>query len=135
MASIFTQIIDGELPAHKVYESERELAFLDIHPYSEGHTLVVPKLEVASFEELPPDAAQSLVVTLQKVARGVQQAMGTPHYNLSCNNGSAAGQVVFHVHFHIIPRYEHQSKLSRDKPGDDEMERIAARIRDAIAAG
>lgn len=106
MASVFTQIIRGNIPAEKVYETDGELAFLDINPKSEGHTLVVPKIEVASFHELPTKAAQSLIATIQVVARGITRAMETPHYNLTLNNGPVAGQIVFHVHFHIIPRYE-----------------------------
>ena len=106
MASIFTQIIRGEIPAERVHETENELAFLDINPKSAGHTLIVPKTEVATFHELPPVEAQSLMLTLQTVARGIAQAMDTPHYNVTLNNGTAAGQIVFHVHFHIIPRYD-----------------------------
>ncbi len=106
MPTIFTRIARRELPSEIVHETENELAFLDINPRSEGHTLVIPKLEVAEFEALPPANLQSLAATLQLVTRGVLRAMGTPHYNLSLNNGAPAGQLVFHVHFHIIPKYE-----------------------------
>ncbi len=105
MATIFTKIARRELPSEIVYETENELAFLDVNPRSEGHTLVIPKLEVAEFDALPLTNLQSLTATLQLVTRGVLRAVGTPHYNLSLNNGAPAGQVVFHVHFHIIPRY------------------------------
>jgi histidine triad (HIT) family protein len=105
MPSIFSKIARNEAPAERLFETEHELAFLDIFPKSPGHTLVVPKLEVANFEDLPPERAATLMQTVQIVARGVTRAMGTPHYNLILNNGAAAGQVVFHVHFHIIPRY------------------------------
>lgn len=106
MASIFTRIINREVPGEIVYEDDHALAFLDINPKSEGHTLVVPKLEVAAFDALPPHALAPLMTAVQKVARAVTRAMNTPHYNLSLNNGAPAGQVVFHVHFHIIPRHE-----------------------------
>ena len=106
MASIFTRIINRELPGEIVYEDDHTLAFLDINPKSEGHTLVVPKYEVANFDALPPDVLATLMLAVQKVARAVTRAMNTPHYNLSLNNGGPAGQVVFHVHFHIIPRHE-----------------------------
>ena len=106
MASIFTRIINRELPGEIVYEDDHALAFLDINPKSEGHTLVVPKYEVANFDALPPDVLATLMLAVQKVARAVTRAMNTPHYNLSLNNGGPAGQVVFHVHFHIIPRHE-----------------------------
>ena len=128
MASIFTRIVSGEIPGEKVYETEHELAFMDIHPKSPGHVLVVPKLEVAAFDELPPDRAASLTSALQVVARGVMQAMETTHYNLTLNNGSRAGQVVFHVHFHVIPRYE------TGKRPEEPLETLALRIREAIAA-
>ena len=106
MASIFTRIINRELPGEIVYEDDHALAFLDINPKSEGHTLVVPKFPVASFDALPADVLAPLMLAVQKVARAVTRAMNTPHYNLSLNNGGPAGQVVFHVHFHIIPRHE-----------------------------
>jgi histidine triad (HIT) family protein len=105
MASIFSKIIRNEAPAERVFETEHELAFLDVFPKSPGHTLVVPKMEVPNFHDLPPERAASLAQTVQIVARGVTKAMGTPHYNLILNNGSVAGQVVFHVHVHVIPRY------------------------------
>ncbi len=130
MASVFTQIVRGEIPAEKVYETRSELAFLDIHPKSPGHTLVVPKLEVASFVDLPPEAAASLMTTLQTVAKGVTQAMGTAHYNLVLNNGARAGQVVFHVHFHVIPRYE---GFARGGGPSAPLAEIAESIRNAIA--
>lgn len=129
MPSIFSRIISGEQSAHRVYETEHELAFLDIHPKSPGHTLVVPKLEVAAFDELPEERAASLMLAIRTVARGVMRAMGTRHYNVVLNNGARAGQVVFHVHFHVIPRYE-----SLHRPDTDDPEQIATRIRDAIAA-
>ncbi len=105
MASIFTKIIRQELPAERVLETENELAFLDINPKSAGHTLVVPKLEVADFAQLPGPQLQSLIGTVQFVVRAVTRAMETPHYNVALNNGAPAGQVIFHVHFHVIPRY------------------------------
>jgi len=136
MASIFTHIIQRELPAHVVYEDEHTLAFLDINPKSEGHTLVVPKHEVAAFHDLPPEVATHLMGALRTVAGAVTRAMGTPHYNLSLNNGAPAGQVVFHVHFHIIPRRAGQS-LARPALSlpSARMEEIAAAIRAAVAAG
>jgi len=125
MTSIFSRIIRGEMPAERLFETEHELAFLDRHPKAPGHTLVVPKLEVAAFDALPPERAASLAATLQTVARGVTRAMGTGHYNLVLNNGERAGQVVFHVHFHIIPRYE----------GDPFLERGSSRSLPEVAAG
>ena len=133
MASLFTKLINGEIPAERIYETDHELAFLDINPKSRGHTLVVPKLEVASFHELPPDAACSLVVTLQKVAAGIVRAMGTTHYNVVLNNGAIAGQIVFHVHFHIIPRYEEADRSRGRGLGDSEtLGTVGEEIRRAL---
>lgn len=133
MASIFTRIIRGEAPAQRLYETEHELAFLDIHPKSTGHTLVVPKHEVASFHELPPERAASLAAAVNVVARAVVAAMGTPHYNLVLNNGAPAGQVVFHVHMHIIPRYG--SAPFGGGPGPHApLPEVAASIRAALRA-
>ncbi len=133
MPSIFSKIIRGELPAEKVYETASELAFLDINPKSEGHTLVVPKLEVADFGALPLPELASLIGAVQLVTRGVTRAMGTPHYNLFLNNGAPAGQVIFHVHFHIVPR--HQGGGRPGLPGGYEagrIEDVGEKIRAAI---
>jgi len=105
MPTIFAKIILRQSPAEIVYETDKVIAFLDIFPAVDGHTLVVPKHEVASFEDLPPDDVFELMLGLQQVVRGVTRAMGTPHYNLRLNNGLAAGQVIFHVHFHVMPRW------------------------------
>lgn len=105
MASIFTHIVQRSAPAEIVYETDKTVAFLDIFPASDGHTLVVPKREVSNFEDLPAEDLTALIMAVQEVARGVTRAMGTPYYRLGLNNGSVAGQVVFHVHFHVIPRF------------------------------
>jgi histidine triad (HIT) family protein len=132
MPSLFTQIMRRELPGEIVYETERETAFLDLYPASEGHTLVVPRLEVARFDELPPDDLASLMRTVQLVAKGVTRAMGTPHYTLRLNNGAPSGQIVFHVHFHVIPRWDGVPMDKRKLP-PEKMREIGERIRAAIA--
>jgi len=133
MPSVFSKIIQGELPAEKVYETASELAFLDINPKSDGHTLVVPKLEVADFDALPPAELQSLISTVQLVTRGVTRAMGTPHYNLFLNNGAPAGQVIFHVHFHIVPRHQRGGRSGLPGGyGAGRIEEVGEKIRAAI---
>lgn len=102
--SIFTRIIQGAIPCHRVYEDAQVLAFLDINPLAPGHTLVVPKREVERLDQLPPDEAAAIGRVLGIVARRVLAAVGATDYNILQNNGSAAGQEVPHVHFHIIPR-------------------------------
>lgn len=136
MPTIFSRIIAREAPGHIVYEDDHTVAMLDIHPKAEGHTLVVPRREVAAFHDLPDEDAAALVRALQTVAKAVTRAMGTPHYNLVLNNGAQAGQVVFHVHFHVIPRYEGvpRSRLPIQLPAA-RMEQIAAHIRAAVAEG
>lgn len=102
--SIFTRIIKGEIPCHRVLENEHVIAFLDINPLAEGHTLVVPKRQAERLEQLSPAEAAEVGRVLGEVARRVLSATGAPAYNVLQNNGAAAGQEVPHVHFHIIPR-------------------------------
>ena len=102
--TVFDKILDGELPCHKVYEDEHVLAFLDIAPLSEGHTLVIPKERKAFLHELSDEQAAAIGRVLPRLARAVMNATGATAYNILQNNGSTAHQAVFHVHFHIIPR-------------------------------
>ncbi len=104
MPTIFDKIIDGEIPCHRVYEDDHVLAFLDIGPLSDGHTLVIPKERVASLHELSDDAAAALGRVLPRLCRAVMKATGAIAYNVLQNNGPAAHQAVFQVHFHIIPK-------------------------------
>jgi histidine triad (HIT) family protein len=102
--TIFSKIIRGEIPCHKVYEDANTLAFLDIFPISPGHTLVIPKEPAATLDALSDDAAAAVGRVLPRVARAVMRATGASAYNVLQNNGSDAHQAVFHVHFHIIPK-------------------------------
>lgn len=103
-ASIFAKIVSGAIPCHKVYEDEYCVAFLDINPLAEGHTLVIPKRPVERLEELTPEEAAGIARPLGLIARRILRAVGASDYNLLQNNGRDAGQVVPYVHFHIIPR-------------------------------
>lgn len=102
--TVFSRIIRGEIPCHKLYEDDRVLAFLDIAPLSPGHTLVIPKEPARTLDELSPDAAAALGRALPKICRAVKSATGCDAYNLLQNNEAEAHQAVFHVHFHIIPK-------------------------------
>lgn len=102
--SVFTKIIKGEIPCHRVFENEHVLAFLDITPLSAGHTLVVPKRQAARLEDLTADEAAEIARQLGGIARRVLAATGAEGYNVLQNNGKVSGQEVPHVHFHIIPR-------------------------------
>ncbi len=101
---IFCKIAAGHIPAVKVYEDEDVLAFLDISPISDGHTLVILKQHCESLHECPPELLSQVVSRLGKIAKAVKLAVNSDGYNLLCNNGRAAGQLVNHLHFHIIPR-------------------------------
>jgi histidine triad (HIT) family protein len=104
--TIFDRIIDGDIPCHKVYEDEHVLAFLDVGPLSIGHTLVIPKERAAHLHELSDESAAALGRVLPRICRAVLKASGATAYNVLQNNGGAAHQAVFHVHFHIIPRFD-----------------------------
>ena len=109
--TIFTKIINGEIPCHRVYEDAQVLAFLDINPLSKGHTLVIPKEPAERLDQLSDDAAAAIGRVLPRICRAVLKATGATAYNLLENNGSEAHQVVMHVHFHIIPKYADGSGL------------------------
>jgi histidine triad (HIT) family protein len=102
--TIFSRILRGEIPCARVYEDEHVLAFLDIMPLSPGHTLVIPKEPAATLDQLSEASAAAVGRVLPKIARAVMVATGTTAYNVLQNNGAAAHQAVFHVHFHIIPK-------------------------------
>ena len=134
MASIFTKIIQGEIPCEKIIETDSEIAFLDIMPCAEGHTLVIPKLEVKRLEDLPESEALSLMRTMQHVAKAVNAAFDGIDYNLILNNGANAGQEVEHVHFHVLPRPQGSSRPfhQRVKYAEGEMQEVGAKIRNFL---
>src|SRR5215813_1476764 len=109
--TIFAKIIRGEIPCHRVYEDDHVLAFLDINPLSVGHTLVIPKEPAETLDALSAEASAAIGRVLPRLCRAVLQATGATAYNVLQNNGTAAHQVVMHVHFHIIPKYADGSGL------------------------
>ena len=102
--TIFSKILRGEIPCHKVYEDDRVLSFLDIGPVALGHTLVIPKEPAVTLDELSDESAAAIGRVLPRLCRAVMKATGATAYNILQNNGPAAHQAVFHVHFHIIPK-------------------------------
>lgn len=102
--TIFAKIIAGEIPCHRIYEDDNVLAFLDIFPLSEGHCLVIPKEPAKTLDAMSDDSAAAVGRVLPRIARAVMAATGASDYNVLQNNGAAAHQAVFHVHFHIIPK-------------------------------
>lgn len=102
--TIFTKILSGEIPSHKVYEDEHVYAFLDIGPLSDGHTLVIPREPAETLDQLSDESAAAIGRVLPRLCRAVMKATGATAYNVLQNNGALAHQAVFHVHFHIIPK-------------------------------
>ena len=106
--TIFSKILAGVIPCHRVYEDSHVLAFLDINPISAGHTLVIPKENAAPLDQLSDEAAAALGRVLPRISRAVLAATGAKAFNVLQNNGKSAHQAVFHVHFHIIPKFDDQ---------------------------
>lgn len=133
--NVFARILRGEIPAFKVYEDERALSFMDAMPQSDGHTLVIPKVEARNFFDIDPDALADLIKATQYVARGVQQAFKPDGMRIIQFNEPAAGQTVFHIHFHILPCYEGVALRGhgRDWADKDVLAEHAEKIRAALA--
>lgn len=104
--NIFTKIIKGEIPCHKVYEDDKTLAFMDIMPQSQGHTLVIPKTGSRNLLDADPAVLAGLIQKTRTVAAAVMKATGADGFRIMQFNEAPAGQTVFHLHFHIIPIYE-----------------------------
>ena len=105
-SNVFAKILRGELPAHKVYETDRVLAFMDIMPRADGHALVIPKVKARTILDIPADDLAELIKAVQQVAKASKQAFGADGITIQQFNESAGGQIVFHLHFHVIPRHE-----------------------------
>jgi histidine triad (HIT) family protein len=103
---IFCKITRGELPSYKVYEDDNTLAFLDIHPVSPGHVLVIPKDHATNIFEISPESWAHVQETARKVAIALEKATDADGVNLMMNNREHAGQVVDHAHVHLIPRFK-----------------------------
>ena len=103
---IFCKIIEGKIPSAKVYEDDKVISFLDIAPNNKGHCLIVPKNHSRNLFEMEQEDLIATMQALQKVAKAAMKALDYPAFNIIINNGKEAGQVVFHFHIHIIPRYE-----------------------------
>jgi len=132
--NIFARIVRGELPKVAIYEDALTLAFLDIMPSVEGHTLVIPKEPAESILDLSPEGAAAVIGTTQKLAKAVKKALGCPGIMLVQLNGAAAGQSVPHFHFHVLPRHDGlELKLhGRSMVDPKVLEPVAAKIRAAL---
>jgi histidine triad (HIT) family protein len=135
--NIFAKILRGEAPCTRVYEDDRSLAFMDIMPRADGHVLVIPKYGARNILDMPPEDLAALMPSVQKVARAVKSTMAAEGLSIMQFNESAGGQVVFHLHFHILPRW---SGVELRPPGGpiakaEALAPIAAKIAAALQQG
>jgi histidine triad (HIT) family protein len=134
--TLFTKIVNGEVPSDTVYEDETTYAFLDANPLAPGHTLVIPKEPYERLNEMPPEEAAEVFSVLGKIADAVEAAVDAPATTIALNNGEAAGQEVPHVHWHIIPQFEDGNArpihvmFDGADLSDEERAEIAERIRE-----
>lgn len=136
--TVFAKILRGEIPAHKVYEDDLVLAFLDVGPLSRGHTLVIPKEPAVTLDQLSDESAAAIGRVLPRLCRAVKRVTGCEAYNVLENNGPLAHQAVFHVHFHIIPKPADGKGLGVGWPAGRldpaEGAKLATAIREALGA-
>ncbi|OTG93291.1 HIT family protein [Acinetobacter sp. ANC 3832] len=131
--NIFARILRNELPAIKVYEDDHVLAFMDIMPQAEGHTLVIPKTPAVTLLDLPPEVAAYTIQIVQKIAKAIETALGAKGIVLMQLSGVSAGQTVPHVHFHLIPSSVHELGKHAVQMGDQEkIKALAEKIKAAL---
>ena len=136
MSTIFSQIITGDLPCFKVYEDDRVLAFLDIHPIQPGHTLIIPKQESENGLVADPQDMGHMMQVAQKIGNALINIVGCDGVNFLMNNGAAAGQKIFHTHLHVIPRFTEDGVWDEPIAGEyesGEVENLAAAIAKELA--
>lgn len=135
-ANVFAKILRGELPAHKLYEDETTLAFMDIMPRGDGHCLVIPKAPARNILDVDPASLAAVFATTQKLARAVMAAFAADGVTIQQFNEPAGGQVVFHLHVHVIPRFEGVSLTPHtgQMADNDILAAHAAKIRAALEA-
>jgi histidine triad (HIT) family protein len=132
---IFCRIVRGEIPATRVYEDADTLAFMDIGPIVKGHVLVIPKTHYDPLTAAPPETLHALIAAVQRIAAAQLSALGADGVNVHQANGAAAGQVVPHIHFHVIPRFNNDGHrwnwTSGRYESPEEMDALADRLREA----
>ncbi|MGH1352146.1 MAG: HIT family protein [Methyloligellaceae bacterium] len=119
--NIFAKILRDEMPCHKVYEDEKTFAFMDIMPRTVGHALVIPKNGSRNILDVEPEDLQAVIITSQKIGKAAMKAFGAPGLNIMQFNEPAGGQEVYHLHFHVLPRYEDVALLPPGKMGDQKL--------------
>lgn len=132
--NIFAKILRGEAPCFKVYEDDMTLSFMDVMPQAEGHTLVIPKYPAENIYDLDPEYAGAMAKTVKKIAVAVKVAFDAPGILIAQLNGAAAGQTVFHIHTHVIPRSQGiDLKLhAREMAAFEELKKHAEKIKAAL---
>jgi len=128
MTCIFCKIIKQEIPSYKIYEDQHTYAFLDINPVNKGHTLVIPKKHYKNIYDIPEDQLKHLISTVKKLTPIIKQVTKADGISITQNNESAAGQVVFHIHFHIIPKFKDQT-TSKQQYKEGEAEILTKKIK------
>jgi len=133
---IFCKIVAGEIPAEKVFEDDYAIAFMDIQPVNPGHVLVVPKEHSRDLTEMSGEAVGWLFRPVRHVAKNVRDAVGAPGFNIGVNTGGVAGQVVFHTHVHVMPRFENDGHEHWEKKpmSPEEIAETAKKIRESLAS-
>lgn len=133
--TIFGKIIRREIPADIVYEDDQTLAFLDVKPINKGHTLVVPKKFTRNIFDADENTLNTMILTAQKISNALRETLGADGVNIGINNETAAGQIVFHFHMHIIPRYKndgHEHWHGKSYT-NGESEEIASKLRSVLS--
>ena len=132
--NIFAKILRGEIPCVKVFEDDKTLAFMDVMPEADGHVLVLPKEAAQDILDLSADGLAAMMATVQKVAKAVDKALTPDGILLKQYNRAPAGQSIFHVHFHVLPRWEGVALAPHGKVMVQAaaLEPIAAKIRSAL---
>ncbi|HUO02769.1 MAG TPA: HIT family protein [Rhizomicrobium sp.] len=132
--NVFAKILRGEIPSVKLYEDDKTLAFMDVMPQAEGHALVIPKEPAENILDLSAEGAAALMATTQKIAKAVKKGLNAPGIMLAMLNGAPAGQSIFHIHFHVIPRAAgiDLGLHARSMVDPKSLEPIAAKIRAAL---
>ncbi len=131
--NIFARILRDELPAIKVYEDDQVLAFMDIMPQADGHTLVIPKSPAVTLLDLDPEVAAYTIQVVQKIAKAIEKGLGVDGIVLMQLSGAAAGQTVPHVHFHLVPTSLHNLGKHAAQMGDQEkIKALAEKIKAAL---
>lgn len=135
MDCLFCKIIDGEIPSTKIYEDDTVLAFLDINPVNIGHTLVTPKEHYPNLYETSDETLAHMMIVVKKLSIAIKSSLGADGVNIEMNNDPVAGQIIFHTHLHIIPRYSGDGFTHWHGArgyNDGELAEVAGRIKESL---